>query len=432
MDIKKVLVFPCGSEIGLEIHRALEFEKYIELWGASSVVSNHGKFVYKNYINNLPFVDAANFIEKLNSTLVKNKIDFVFPAHDSVCLALSENQPKIKSKIIGSPYQTNLICRSKTKIYSLFANKLKVPKIYHSIGEIEQYPVFLKPDVGQGSKGTYIAHSKEEVQFYQKLDRSLLILEYLPGSEYTIDCFTNFKRELQFVGGRLRNRISNGIAVNSVPVENPAFYKIASIINDSLEFDGAWFFQLKEDTAKNLTLMEISPRIAGTMGLHRNKGINLPLLSFYNCQKIETGIINNDIDLEIDRALSSRFTCKYFYKTVYVDFDDCLILKNKINTKLVAFLYQCLNQNKEIILISRHGDKPTSDLKKYRLYHLFDKIIHIRNSDSKTTYITKKPAIFIDDSYTERFKVFSSCKIPVFAPDAIECLLNPENPGVIK
>lgn len=44
-----VLVFPCGSEIGLEVHNALKYDKHINLVGLSSV-SSHGRVVYKNYI----------------------------------------------------------------------------------------------------------------------------------------------------------------------------------------------------------------------------------------------------------------------------------------------------------------------------------------------------------------------------------------------
>ena len=78
-----------------------------------------------------------------------------------------------------------------------------------------EYPVFLKPDIGYGSRGTYKANNLSEVEFYKNKDKDLIILEYLPGNEFTIDCFTNFKRELLFIGPRLRNRISNGISVNT-------------------------------------------------------------------------------------------------------------------------------------------------------------------------------------------------------------------------
>ena len=64
--MKKVLVFPCGSEIGLEIHRSLKYNKDFELIGASSV-NDHGMFVFENYVGNIPSVDDENFISEINN-----------------------------------------------------------------------------------------------------------------------------------------------------------------------------------------------------------------------------------------------------------------------------------------------------------------------------------------------------------------------------
>ena len=47
--MKRILVFPCGSEIALEIYRSLKYSIHFELVGASSI-DDHGKFVYKEYI----------------------------------------------------------------------------------------------------------------------------------------------------------------------------------------------------------------------------------------------------------------------------------------------------------------------------------------------------------------------------------------------
>jgi len=52
----RVLVFPCGSEIGLEIYRSLIYIRQIELWGGSSV-EDHGRFVFKNYIGDIPDIN---------------------------------------------------------------------------------------------------------------------------------------------------------------------------------------------------------------------------------------------------------------------------------------------------------------------------------------------------------------------------------------
>ena len=141
----KILVFPCGSEIGLEIHRSLQWCKNIALYGVSSVKSNHGRCVYKNYIEGIPFVDDPEFLSKLNEIIEEYEIDFVYPAHDSVVLRLAENQDSLICDVIASPVQTCRICRSKLLTYKAFDSKLKVPKRY-SMGDKEyEFPIFLKP-----------------------------------------------------------------------------------------------------------------------------------------------------------------------------------------------------------------------------------------------------------------------------------------------
>ena len=51
-----ILVFPCGSEIGLEVYNSLFCQKDINLIGVNSVNDN-GRFVYQNYIGDAPYID---------------------------------------------------------------------------------------------------------------------------------------------------------------------------------------------------------------------------------------------------------------------------------------------------------------------------------------------------------------------------------------
>lgn len=423
----KVLVFPCGSEIGLEINNSLKWSTNIELYGASSV-DDHGKFVFQNYIGNVPNVSNENFIEHINHIIEKYKIDCVYPAHDSVVLKLSENSDKVKCKIIGSTAKTCRVCRSKQKTYELFKQIISTPKVFFHIDEIKDFPVFLKPDVGQGSKGTFIANDTEEVLYHTKKDPSLLILEYLPGKEYTIDCFTDKTGELVFIQGRERRRVTNGISVNTLPVNDKSFNEIATKINNTLQFRGAWFFQLKINKNKKFSLLEIAPRIAGSMAVNRNLGINFPLLSIFDAFDNDIKIIKNNFKIELDRSLSNCFKTNIKYKHLYIDLDDTIIFKNKTNPTVIAFLYQCINNNIEINLITRHSSRSetntTDVLKKHKILELFNNIFDIKETEHKSDFINQKDSIFIDDSFSERMEVYDKLKIPVFEVSSIECLLN--------
>ena len=107
--MKNVLVFPCGSEIGLEVNRALADSIHFNLFGANSV-DDHGKFVYRNYIADLPFIDSPDFIDEINKTVEHYNIDFIIPTHDSVVLKMAVNQQRIKATVVTSCAETSIIC----------------------------------------------------------------------------------------------------------------------------------------------------------------------------------------------------------------------------------------------------------------------------------------------------------------------------------
>jgi len=420
--MKNVLVFPCGSEIGLEVFRSLKNSKIFKLFGGSSC-EDHGRFVYENYIENIPLVTEENFIDKINDICSKLKIDFIIPAHDSVVLKLSENSDSIMAEIVTSCYETCRISRSKLETYKFFEKIIPIPKVYKRTDSFN-FPLFLKPEIGQGSKGTYKVNSLPELDFYLERDKTLLILEYLPGVEYTVDCFSDKNGKLLFAKGRQRVRINNGISFNTIPAEDEIFYQLAKKINDRLSFRGAWFFQLKERSNGEKVLMEISPRIAGTMDLFRTKGVNFVLLSLHDRLNQKVEIIINEFTIELDRALCNKFKSNIFYNYIYIDLDDTILIDGKVNSDVIKFLYQSLNEDKKIILITRHNKSVNKTLEKFYLSKkLFHKIILVGENQKKSDFIKEQDAIFIDDSFSERYDVKNNSNIPVFDLDAIEILI---------
>jgi len=423
---RNVLVFPCGSEIGLEIYKSINTSTHFNIFGGSSI-DDHGKFVYRNYIGDLPSVDSPEFIQKLNDIVEKYNIDFIFPAHDSVVLKLAQekNAGMLKCEIITSPIETCEIARSKLKTYENLQGTIRTPKVYKDIAEIDDssWPIFLKPNVGQGSRGTYVAESREDVAFYTAKDSSLLLLEYLPGREYTVDCFTNKEGRLLFSEGRIRQRTSGGISVNSATMKDERFSVMADIINQKVEFRGVWFFQVKESVDGELVLMEIAPRVAGTMGLVRCKGVNLVLLSLFDAMDYGVSVFENSYTMVIDRALQNVYEHNIQYEHVYLDYDDLVIFDDKINPLIMAFVYQCINKKIAVHLLTRHKENLEESLRKHRLENIFDELIWIQDTSDKHSYIKEKDAIFIDDSFSEREKVYKALKIPVFDSHMVESLI---------
>lgn len=78
----------------------------------------------------------------------KHKIDFIFPAHDSVVVRLAKEINRSGCKLVTPQLNTCEICRSKSKTYQVFSKHLLVPKVYKITDECLTFPIFLKPDVG--------------------------------------------------------------------------------------------------------------------------------------------------------------------------------------------------------------------------------------------------------------------------------------------
>ncbi|MFA6980565.1 MAG: ATP-grasp domain-containing protein [Ignavibacteriaceae bacterium] len=423
----KILVFPCGSEIGLEIYRSLTCEKNIELIGGNSI-NDHGRFVYKNYEGNIPFIYDSNFINFLGKFVNERKIDMIYPTMDEVISILKQNEENLGCKVIGPDIYYAQICNSKTKTYEYLRDSVKVPEIYPTVEKINDFPVFIKPDKGYGSRKTLKANSKDEVIYWLKKNNEseMIILEFLSGKEYTVDCFSNYKNELMFCGARTRNRILNGISVNTKEYLKriEEINDIAKKINKILKLNGAWFFQLKENGKGDLVLLEVASRLGGSSGLFRAKGINFALLTIYDARGYDIKILKNDFIVEMDRALDNKYELNIKYDTVYLDLDDSLIIDEQLNTELIKFLYQCINKKIKIVLITKHRNNLKETLKKKRLTQVFDQVIHIDENDEKANYIDNKNSIFIDDSFSERIKIINKIEIPVFGIDAVSCLIN--------
>lgn len=418
--MKNILVFPCGSEIALDIYESVKNSRFFKLFGGSSV-DDHGKFVFENYISNFPYVTSEEFFPFLKDVIQNYKIDAIYPAMDLCLDIIKKIEKEIGCKVITSPVDTTEICLSKYKTYNYLKDVVKCPKIY-SLENIE-FPCFGKPEIGYGAIGTKLINDIDEAEEYVKEDGKLL-LEYLPGDEYTVDCFTNKNGILLYSMARKRNRIKSGVSVNTFFMKDQTeFQEMALSINDKIKFRGAWFFQVKRDLNDKLTLMEVAARFGGSSNLSKAIGVNLPLLSLFDAFDKNVEVLKNDYNVELDRALNNCYKINLTYDTVYVDYDDCIIIDDKVNIEMISFLYKCLNENKNIVLLSKHNGNLIQDLKDHKIdLNIFSKIVHIDKNDDKSSYIENMNSIFIDDSFKERKNIKEKLNISVFGTDMV-CIL---------
>jgi len=417
-----VLVFPCGKENALEVHNALNSNVGITVFGASSV-ADHGELVYENYIGGLPFIQDSTFLHEFNKVILQCEIDVIIPTHDTVSLFLAGIRNDLKARLAAPSLSAVETCRSKQKTYSSLRGFQFVPEWWFgSLPDILSFPLFAKPDAGEGSRDTRILHSIEDLTIYFPSTKGFVFCEFLPGPELTVDCFTDRHGKMLFCGPRTRERVVAGITQRSRRYElSDEILFIANSISETIGMRGLWYFQLKQDHAGKWKLMEVSCRTSGTMTFYRFSGINFPLLTVFDLMGRDVTILYTNLNVVLERSLKTRFIIPFDYDVVYLDYDDTVIIRDRVNTHAISSIYHWRSMGKRLILLTHHAGNLNESLRSYCIdSRLFDEIIQLPPNQPKSTAIQNGNAILIDNAFQIRQEVKNTCGIPVFDADCLE------------
>lgn len=397
---KNLLVFPLTSEVGRELVRSFSGMKEYTLYGAG--VDNPGILDDENF-QQLPTISNQEFDVEFFNVLKRFRIDLVYPAMDMVLVKLSDIMiDRVEAKLIASPSESIEVCFSKDLTYERLSNLDFVPEMYSAF---PNRTVFVKPKIGYGSKGIRKVSTLAE---FNSVKESELAVEYLPGEEYTVECLSGNNGELFYCFGRERLEIKSGIAVKTTAAAESVQLEVLSIarqILSRISLIGAWFFQVKRAENGVLKLLEVAPRIAGSMALSRMRGVNLPHLSILAMEGVNINVMAKNAPRTLSRSLDTNGILDFKIDKVFLDFDDCILLNDKeLNPWAVAYIVHSRNKNRHIAIISRHKGDLNTKLVDLKIYQLIDEVIHLTSNERKSDFISGE-FIFFDDSFSERREV---------------------------
>jgi carbamoyl-phosphate synthase large subunit len=161
-------------------------------------------------------------------------------------------------------------------------------------------PVCFKPTVSHGSRGFRILDSKinrldmllnqkptgiittlEEISPILKKAKpfpELLVMEYLPGEEFSVDVLAKDGESL-IVIPRSRDYIKMGISFEGTLKRNKGIIDYSKKIVERLKLNGNIGFQFKNNKKGIPILIECNPRIQGTIVINTFAGANLVYLA---------------------------------------------------------------------------------------------------------------------------------------------------------
>jgi carbamoyl-phosphate synthase large subunit len=313
-DKIKVLMTGAGSPGGPGIIQALKKDINIDLYIADANPNASGRFMSNDcQFYKLPKASENNFIDFLLDLCIEIGIDVVFPLVTRELFELSTHKQKFLKKgikVIVSDKDALFLANNKGSLYShLKDNKIQVPEFYIVDDKAElvkaviklnygQVPVVIKPCVGNGSRGirvldgtadrfnllfnqkpSSIFSTLEEVitSIGDKKIPRMVVSEYLPGDELTIDTIVNNGRLVDCLI-RTRASMNNGISTAGKFVDNKEIYEyVKSIVSSIPMLNGPIGFQVKKSAKGRYLLLESNPRIQGTSVAALGLGVNLPL-----------------------------------------------------------------------------------------------------------------------------------------------------------
>jgi len=279
----KVFVTDANEKHALAAIRALGREKATVHAGANThcALSFFSRHCSRRVVYPDPVTQEMNFVQFLIRYAESEKIDVLLPISYYPNLIVSKYKHIISkyTHVCIADYGQMLTAADKRKTV-LFAESLgiKVPKVYDSIDEIDNYPVVIKPTKGSGAV-SYV-NSPEGLR---GLDfKNMLIQEYVPGSGYGFyGLFQHGTPKAIFMHKRRREFPVTGGASSAAESYYDEHLKEQGIqLLSALQWHGVAMVEMKRDKRdEQYKLMEINPKFWGSLDLAIQAGVNFPYLT---------------------------------------------------------------------------------------------------------------------------------------------------------
>jgi len=259
-------------------------------------------FCDKKYL--VDYRNSPNFMTQIFDICKREEINVIWPLSTEDQNYFSERKhifEKENIKVVCSDFNAVNIVNNKYKLYIMLRRfNINVPVFYpvRDISRIEniiskvggpENPFVIKPFVGKGGSNLYIVGTnssllrKDDLKFFKEysdfiahiekyiVPNNTMICEYLSGNEYSVDILS---KNGKIYYGIVRKRYSSygGLALEAEVVKNDEILTLAKNAVGRFRLSYINNIQIKEDMSGSPKIMEINPRIPGTLSLSIKAG----------------------------------------------------------------------------------------------------------------------------------------------------------------
>lgn len=333
-----------GAPGAAGIIRCLKENKSFHITLADANPDAVGRFLCDDF-ETIPVASDASFITDVLAVCRKKEIKIILPLVTKELIPFSKHIKEFEEKginVLVSPSHSLEIANNKSRLYEFLEWRgIPVPA-FRVVESVDQFktaveelgyplkPVCFKPSVSNGSRGFRIVSEQmneldllfnyKPTSTYLSLPDSirilssgffpeLLISEYLPGEEYSVDCIAKHGQPVLIVP-RLRKRMINGISVEGEFVKDDTIISYCIQIITALSLHGNIGIQVKRSATGQFLILEINPRVQGTISAALGAGVNLPELAVK--QELNLPISSKELEVKWNTKFS-RYWNEVFY-----------------------------------------------------------------------------------------------------------------------
>ncbi len=333
-----------GAPGAAGIIRCLKENKSFHITLADANPDAVGRFLCDDF-ETIPIASDASFITDVLALCLKKEIKIILPLVTKELIPFSKHSKEFEEKginVLVSPSHALEIANNKSRLYEFLEWRgIPVPA-FRVVESVDQFktaveelgyplkPVCFKPSVSNGSRGFRIVSEQmneldllfnyKPTSTYLSLPDSirilssgsfpeLLISEYLPGEEYSVDCIAKHGQPVLIVP-RLRKRMINGISVEGEFIKDDFIISYCIQIITALSLHGNIGIQVKRSATRQFLILEINPRVQGTISAALGAGVNLPELAVK--QELNLPISPKELEVKWNTKFS-RYWNEVFY-----------------------------------------------------------------------------------------------------------------------
>lgn len=311
----KVLITGCGAPGAPGIIKSLRnnHERPVGIVGVDVNPDNCGAFLVDEF-HQVPRPTDPDFVPTMLRICRQSGVRVVLPLVTKELMVFSENLERFSANGIQvpvSPPRSLAIANNKARLLE-FLHQRGIPapafEVVDSLDAFKEalsalgHPtrrVCFKPPVSNGSRGfrvvddsvdqldlllnhkpdhTFVSYAGiVELLARARQFPTLVVMEYLPGDEYSVDLLVDNGKPLYTIPRR-RHAIKAGISTVGSTERNTPIIDYCNVIAGQLKLHGNIGIQVKADADNRFKMLEINPRVQGTIALCVAAGVNLPYL----------------------------------------------------------------------------------------------------------------------------------------------------------